>query len=117
MPTDFATAGRASPTETCAKNGLFWIDSSCFQIPASGFFGNSGFGILSGPGVNNWDTAIEKNITVHETLRVQFRTEFFNAWNHAQFLNPDSNVASVNFGRVLGTRGAREIQFGLKVLW
>ncbi len=100
------------------NNGLFWISPSCFAAPAPGLFGTSGFDILSGPGINNWDIALVKNTMVREAVRVQFRAEFFNAWNHAQFGNPDSNVAAVNFGRVLGTQVAsREIQFALRLLW
>ena len=67
--------------------------------------------------MNNWDIATEKNAQFRETLRLQFRAEFFNAWNHAQFLNPDHTVGDANFGQVTQARDAREIQFGLKLLW
>jgi len=57
-------------------------------------------------------------MSIHESLRLQFRAEFFNAWNHAQFANPDNGVADVNFGGISATtEPAREIQFGLKLLW
>lgn len=98
-------------------NGLYWIDPACFATPASGFFGDSGADILTGPGYNNWDVAMEKDFQLRETWRLQFRTEFFNAWNHAQFMNPDSTVGDANFGQVTSARDAREIQFGLKLLW
>jgi hypothetical protein len=48
---------------------------------------------------------------------LQFRSEFFNAWNHAQFANPDSTVGDANFGQITSARDGREIQFGLKLLW
>ena len=67
--------------------------------------------------MNNWDIAIEKNAEIRETQRLQFRAEFFNAWNHTQFSNPDSTVGDANFGQVTQARPAREIQFGLKLLW
>jgi len=98
-------------------NGLYWIDPACFAAPAAGFFGNSGGFILTGPGVNNWDIALEKNAGLGESMRAQFRAEFFNAWNHAQFMNPSSTVGAPNFGQVTQARDAREIQFGLKLLW
>ena len=98
-------------------NGLYAFDSACFAAPPAGFFGNAGAYIITGPGVNNWDIAIEKNAEIRETQRLQFRAEFFNAWNHTQFSNPDSTVGDANFGQVTQARPAREIQFGLKLLW
>ena len=110
--------GRAGLKDTNLRtNGLYWLDTACFAAPAAGFFGNSGANIITGPGVNNWDVAIEKNVQLREALRLQFRTEFFNGWNHAHFKNPDSTVGDANFGQVIQARDAREIQFGLKVLW
>ncbi len=99
------------------SNGLYWFDTACFAAPIAGYFGNSGTFILTGPGVNNWDVALEKNAQLRESVRVQFRAEFFNAWNHAQFRNPDSTVGDANFGQVIQARDAREIQLGLKLLW
>jgi len=60
---------------------------------------------------------MEKNFALRERLRLQFRTEVFNAWNHAQFMNPDSTVGDANFGQITKARDAREIQFGLKLIW
>jgi hypothetical protein len=98
-------------------NGLYWFNTTCFAAPPTGFFGNSGTYVLTGPGLNDWDFAIEKSAAVREALKLQFRAEFFNAWNHAQFLNPDSTVGDANFGQVNQARAAREIQFGLKLRW
>ncbi|MGH9469198.1 MAG: carboxypeptidase regulatory-like domain-containing protein [Terriglobia bacterium] len=111
--------GRAElQNQNLRTNGLRWIDASCFSQPTPGLFGTSGFDILTGPGLNNWDVAIHREIPIHESARLQFRAEFFNAWNHAQFSNPNNNVADVNFGRISGTQeAAREIQFALKLLW
>ena len=75
-------------------------------------------GVIYGPGVNNWDIGIHRDFRVGEDVRIQFRTEFFNAFNHAQFeAGSSSNVVSVNFGKALSARLSREIQFGLKVVW
>lgn len=99
------------------SNGLYWLDTACFSAPAAGYFGNSGANILTGPGVSNWDAALEKNAQLAEALKLQIRAEFFNAFNHAQFLNPDSTVGDANFGQVTQARDSREIQLGLKLLW
>jgi len=100
-------------------NGLRQFDTTCFVAPPTGFFGNSGRGFLNGPGVNNWDIGIQKffPLGISENMRMQFRAEMFNAFNHAQFSLPVTNVASPNFGIVGGARQPRLIQLGLKLLF
>lgn len=82
-------------------------------------FGNSGVGIVVGPGQNNSDVAIIKRTPLHllgESGNVEFRTEFFNAFNHTQFSNPTTNVSSAAFGTITSTAvNPRIIQFGLKL--
>ncbi|HXY03480.1 MAG TPA: hypothetical protein VEI49_07850, partial [Terriglobales bacterium] len=99
------------------SNGHYWIDTSCFMRPTAGYFGDSGTNIITGPGVNNWDIGVGKVFPIRESFSLQFRAEFFNAWNHTQFLNPDSTMTDTNFGRITTARPARELQFGLKLLW
>ncbi len=80
-------------------------------------FGNAGRNILIGPGVRSWDLSLAKNHRFRERFNVQFRAEFFNAFNNANFGQPQRNfnVTSPAFG-VINTAGrAREMQFGLKV--
>jgi hypothetical protein len=100
-------------------NGFLWFDTTCFTIPAVGYFGNSGATVISGPGVNNWDLGIQKFVPLRgEATRLQFRAEMFNAWNHAQFQQPNGDAgAGANFGRISATRPPRLIQLALKVVW
>jgi hypothetical protein len=99
-------------------NGFLWFDTACFTVPAVGYFGNSGSTVLGGPGVNNWDLGIQKSFPLGEAARLQFRAELFNAWNHAQFQQPNGDAgAGANFGRISATRPPRLIQLALKVLW
>jgi hypothetical protein len=100
-------------------NGFLWFDTTCFTIPAVGYFGNSGSTVLRGPGINNWDLGIQKFFPLRgEATRLQFRAEMFNAWNHAQFLQPNGDAgAGANFGRISATRPPRLIQLALKLLW
>ncbi len=72
---------------------------------------------MTGSALNNWNIGIEKSFRMREARRIQFRAEFFDAWNHAQFENPDNTVGNITFGRVTKARRAREVQFGLKLLW
>ena len=99
------------------SNGHYWFDTSCFAKPAANHFGNSAPNIITGPGVNNWDIGAGKMIALHESMALQFRADAFNAFNHAQFLNPDSNMADTNFGKITTVGPSREFQLALKLLW
>ncbi|HKM86921.1 MAG TPA: carboxypeptidase regulatory-like domain-containing protein [Terriglobales bacterium] len=71
--------------------------------------------ICCGPGINNFDMSLQKGIPIGETVHAEFRAEFFNIFNHSQFLNPDGNLSDgPDFGRVTHTREPRQIQFALK---
>ena len=82
-------------------------------------FGNSGRNSVRGPGINNVDLSIFKNFKFSERTNLQFRTEFFNAFNHTQFLiSGNSSTAfgfTGSFGQVNQTRDPRIIQFALKL--
>lgn len=99
------------------SNGHYWFDTSCFAKPRPNYFGNSTPNIITGPGVNNWDIGVGKLIGLRERLAMQFRADAFNAFNHAQFLNPDSNMADTNFGKITTVGPSREFQLSLKLLW
>jgi len=101
------------------NNGYLWFDTACFQVPPVGFFGNSGPTVLYGPGLNNWDLGVQKSFPLlRDTVRLQLRAEMFNAWNHAQFDQPNGNSgAGANFGRISATRAPRLIQLAVKLVW
>jgi len=82
-----------------------------------GVYGNAGRGSISGPAFNSTDFAVLKDFRIREPMRVQFRSEFFNAFNQVNFSNPTTSVASSAFGRVRSANDGRVIQFALKVLW
>ncbi len=90
-------------------------------------YGNMGRNVLRGPGINNWDISILKNFKFTESKSLQFQSNFFNAFNHAQFYGPTSAGGTVGgsslFGQVSSDstqsqspyyRGPRVIQFALK---
>ncbi len=91
-----------------------WFDTSCFTRPADGTNGNSGWNVLKAPGFVNWDLTLTKNTLIGDNHRVEFRAEFFNAFNQAHFFVPNSRVNSSAFGRSTQTHQARQIQFGIK---
>jgi hypothetical protein len=78
-------------------------------------FGNMGGGALLGPGQVNFDVSLTKFFTIHENQRLQFRSEFFNLFNHAQFANPSVAANQATFGQITSTSvSPRVIQLALK---
>jgi hypothetical protein len=81
-------------------------------------FGNSAPGIVNGPDQNNWDLALIKTTSIAERYKVQFRAEFFNAFNHPQFANPDITYSDSTFGLISNTAvNPRIVQLALKVMF
>jgi len=114
------TLGPPAPSQvraTCPAGGNPFfrrVGSGASAAQGAGRFGNLGRNVFHGPGINNWDFSVLKRTKVTEAQEIEFRAEYFNFFNHAQFNNPSGNVGSVNFGRVTTTRDPRLIQFALK---
>jgi hypothetical protein len=131
------TRDRAQLAAGCAKGQLVtpggvdsklndYFNSACFTTPpvigVDGIgteFGDSGAGIVNGPGQANVDFSLSKSIA-HPSLRegsaLLFRVEFFNALNHPQFANPDTQFGSPTFGVISATAvNARIGQLALKL--
>jgi hypothetical protein len=94
-----------------------------FQLPARGTIGNAAKNILRGPGINNWDIAVFKNFPLRgDRMRLQFRSEFYNAFNHTQFsgldtaarFDPQGNQVNQRLGEFTAARNPRQIQFSLR---
>ncbi|MBI3940062.1 MAG: TonB-dependent receptor [Acidobacteria bacterium] len=104
-----------------------YFDVTAFELQPAGFFGNVGRNTIVGPGGVNVDFSLAKNTplrVVSETAQVQFRAEFFNVLNHANFAVPDGIVLGTNGApRTAGARirstvtTSRQIQFGLKIVF
>jgi hypothetical protein len=117
--------GWNEPLQVC-KNGnlprgqqtpVRWFDTSCFVAPPLGTLGNAGFNNLFTNGFINEDFSLLKDFPIRESLKVEFRAEFFNLFNHPNFGQPDGTLEDQTFGQVLSALPGREVQFGLKVLW
>ena len=104
-------------TKTYGPGGLYF-DPTAFAAAPQYTFGNLGRNVLRGPGFRNFDLTAFKNFNFMERLRLQFRAEFFNAFNNVNFSNPGSSFDTANFGRSTGTQNAqRSIQLGLKLYY
>jgi hypothetical protein len=94
-----------------------WFNTAAFAFPAPGTFGNAGRNILEGPGFESVNVSLVKNTNFTETVKLQFRAEAFNLFNHPNFNLPDNFLGSPTFGRITSARDPRHIQFGLKLLF
>jgi hypothetical protein len=96
---------------------LDYFNTACFAAAATpGDFGDSGRNILRGPDQRNVDISIIKYFPVTERTKLEFRGEFFNAFNMVSFANPVNILASANVGQIVETStGPRVIQFALKL--
>ena len=95
-------------------NAGFTSDSNC------GLFGNFGANVFSAPGQQVYDLSLFKTTTIKENLRLQFRAEFFNAFNRANFNAPGGSrrrTTSGSFGQITSAQDPRQIQFALKILF
>ncbi|MBV9436431.1 MAG: TonB-dependent receptor, partial [Acidobacteria bacterium] len=96
------------------RTGSFWFNPAGFTKEAIGTIGNARRNMFHGPGLNNTDLAIEKDFRVDEHRFFELRLEAYNAFNHTQFGNPNSNVDSSNFGRIQTAGNPRLVQLGAK---
>ncbi len=102
-----------------------YFNPSAFILPVPGTYGNLGRDTLTGPGLAELDLSVSKNTRLSERFRLQFRAEFFNILNHANFGTPNplvfssaSTTPSPTAGVISSTAStSRQIQFGLKLLF
>jgi hypothetical protein len=104
------------------KTGLYF-NPKAFSLPQYGTFGTLSRGLYRGPGFWNVDTSLFKRIPLTERLKLQFRLEFFNALNHANFATPNTTIFSgTAYSAAAGTitstssgGNGRQIQLALRL--
>jgi hypothetical protein len=104
-----------------------WFDPTTFTDNAVGTLGNVSRGFLRGPGYWGTNFSIQKDTRITERMNIQLRLEAYNVFNHANFANPDGDVASATFGQILSLRpfvnngpspeGSRLIQLAAKFIF
>jgi len=99
-----------------------WFDTAVFAPVTR--FGSLGRNVVVGPGFNNTDFSITKGTDVVDRLRIEFRAEVFDLFNHANLGQPGSVVGSPAFGRIVNTRfptgesgSSRQVQLGVKLMF
>jgi hypothetical protein len=99
-----------------------WFDTTLFV--AINRFGSLGRNVIIGPGFNNADFSVLKDTKLSESLRLQFRVEIFDVFNHPSFGQPGRVVGTPGFGRITNTRfptgdsgSSRQIQLAVKAIF
>ena len=93
-----------------------FFNTDAFAAPAPYTFGDAGIGTVTGPGINTVDLSLVKNMRITDRVRLQFRVEAFNAFNHLVMGDPVTDFGTPLFGQVTSTRlDNRELQFAFRV--
>jgi Carboxypeptidase regulatory-like domain len=124
LPGDNAGIGTAPyrpdvvKTPTVIGSRTTWFDPAAFAKPAAGNFGNAARNIVPAAGICNTDASLFKNFKFKgERTGLQFRAEFYNIFNHAQWSSFRTNYGAADFGAAIAARDARDIQLGLRLFF
>jgi hypothetical protein len=100
--------------KTVSSSGLLWFDPGAFSAPAAGTFGNCpAQGPVIGPTYKDFDISLQKNFLFTERMRLQFRADFLNAFNHPNLGAPNHSLGA-GMGLTNTSQDARQLQFALK---
>ncbi len=105
------------PTMPGSGSGCYFLPSAFAVNTIPGTFGTANRRFFHGPGFNNTDFGILKHTAINERFALDLRFEFFNIFNHAQFMNPDGNISDTSFGSVTNARDPRIGQVSAKFYW
>jgi len=102
------------------RGGQAAFNADLFSVETLGVLGNAPRRMFHGPGIENFDVELNKNLRLTESKSLDIRVEAFNVFNHAQFYGPASvngNVEDSNFGHVVSAVAPRLVQVAMKVHW
>jgi hypothetical protein len=108
--------GRQNAT-AAQGGGILWFDPSNYSNPAGYGTCAPQIGQLRGPGFYNWDLSLQKNFHLTERFKLQFRSDFLNAFNRVNLAAPNTTVATSTTGVINFSQPARNIQFALKLYY
>jgi hypothetical protein len=94
--------------------GQHWLDPTAFAQPKSNTFGNSGVGVVRGPGLSRFDMSLGKKFPIKETKYFEFRAEAYSLTNTPAFGTPVRGITAANFGEITASQGERSIQLAMK---
>ncbi len=102
---------------TDPRSGNPYFNTSLFTPENVGQLGNSNRRFFHGPGIANWDFGLLKDLPLTEAKKLEFRAEFFNIFNHANFGLPEGDIINSSFGFVTSARDPRIGQLAIKFLF
>jgi hypothetical protein len=94
-----------------------WFNTAAFTLPALYTFGNAPRNAAIGPGLQEFDFSLQKEITLKEPGKLQFRAEAYNLFNHPNFNIPNRTAFTANFGSISSAQDSRQLQFALKLIF
>ena len=107
--------GTGSGTATASANPYFnRVGTAGSWAAGAGYYGNFGRNVFHGPGLLNADVSLSKSTRITESQSLILRAEAFNFFNHTQFENPHSNIASSVFGRITAAHDPRLVQVSVR---
>jgi hypothetical protein len=124
--TDRANVGAGPaqrPDQTCdpnqggAQTAAQWFNTACFALQPQFTFGNAPRNSVLSPGYADVDMSVQKDVSLGGGTRLQFRWEVFNLFNRVNFDVPNRVAFTPNFGRIFSAKPARQMQFGLKIVF
>jgi len=107
-----------NPNTGFTRSKTKWFNTACFTVPAVGRLGNEPRNDIHGPRYTDTDISAFKSFAIREGMSVQYRSDFFNAFNHVNYYLPASNISQpASFGQILSYGPARIIQMSLKLIF
>jgi len=112
-------AARPNVVGTIRKVGKLseWFDTSVFQAPQYGFYGNASNGSVRGPGYTSANVSLYKTFPIRELVNFQFRVEAFNVLNHPNFNSVDTGLGSGTYGQINGAGDPRIMEFAARLFF
>jgi hypothetical protein len=102
-------SGAHSPNE--------WFNTAVFSLPGLYSFGNAPRNAVIGPGVTEFDLSLQKDVRLSESVKLQFRGEAYNLFNHPNFNIPNRTAFAANFGKISSALDSRQLQLAVKMIF
>ncbi len=94
-----------------------WFNTAAFALPSQNTYGTAGRSVVTGPGLTTLDLSLQKEGSLYERVKLQFRLDVYNSLNHANFNLPGRIFGAANFGVISSAGDPRELQLTLKLLF